>query len=183
MTCIVGIKTDNGVLLGGDSVGSNRYTKVQRKDEKVFFLDDKSEIAVGFTSSFRMGQIIRYHLRVPEIAGDEYVWAVREFIPALIKVLGEHGFMTEDKGVKTGGNFLLAVKSRLFNIESDFQVGESIHDYDACGCGEDFALGSLFSTEGNEDLSATDRASLALRAAEKFSNGVGEPFNFVLTKR
>ena len=52
MTCIVGLKKDYKIYIGGDTLGSNLYSKTVRMDDKVFIKDD---MIFGFTSSYRMG--------------------------------------------------------------------------------------------------------------------------------
>ena len=65
MTCIVGLEHDGYVYIGGDSGagGGYDYSSATRTDEKVF--RNANFIAV-FTTSFRMGQLIRYAFRAPE---------------------------------------------------------------------------------------------------------------------
>jgi hypothetical protein len=89
------------------------------------------------------------------------------------------GYATIKDGVEFGGTFLVGFKGRLFRIADDFQVGESEHGFDACGSGEDVALGSLFSTRLLTARSAQERLEEALRAAETFNAGVRGPFHFV----
>ena len=56
MTCIVGYLDKETVYLGGDSAGTDgNYSQHIRKDKKVF---QNGPFIFGFTSSFRMGQIL-----------------------------------------------------------------------------------------------------------------------------
>jgi ATP-dependent protease HslVU (ClpYQ) peptidase subunit len=173
MTCIVGLKQDGKVYIGGDSLGSNLYKKVIRADQKIFV---KNDMIFGFTSSFRMGQILQYSFNPPKRLhedDDDMRYLVDKFIPSLIQCYESKGFLAKKDGVAIGGVFLLGYKERLFKIESDFQVGESTDTFDACGCGEDFALGSMFSTVTLENPET--RINIALDAAAEFSPGVGGP--------
>ena len=171
MTCIVGIKHNGKVYIGGDSQGSTYHSKVIRADQKVFVRDD---MIFGFTSSYRMGQILRYSFVIPKRLhedNDDMKYLVDKFIPALIKCYDEGGYLTKVQNASVGGTFLLGYKNKLYKIENDFQVGESVDDYDACGSGEDFALGSLFSTKTITD--PEERIKLAIDAASSYSPGVG----------
>lgn len=173
MTCIVGLKDNGKVYLGGDSLGSNTYNKTVRADQKIFI---KNDMIFGFTSSYRMGQILRYSFVPPKRLledDDDMKYLVDKFIPTLIHCYDDRGFLTKRENVAIGGTFLLGYKNRLFKIEGDFQVGESDSDFSACGCGEDFALGSLYSTKNMTDVNA--RINVALNAAAEFSPGVGGP--------
>lgn len=172
MTCIVGLKKDDKIYIGGDTLGSNLYSKTVRMDDKVFIKDD---MIFGFTSSYRMGQILRYSFTAPERSVkviDDMTYLVNDFIPALINCYSKFHWLTKEKDVASGGTFLLGYKKRLFAIYNDFQVAESIDDYCSCGCGEDFALGSMYSTE-QSSLTPEDRITKAIEAATKFSCGVG----------
>lgn len=186
MTCIVGLAKDGKVYLGGDSAGVAGLDLTVRKDKKVF---KNGEFVMGFTSSFRMGQILQYDFEPPSI--DEFEangkprtddvkmeYMVRKFVPALRQCFKEHGYTKIDSNRESGGTFLVGFRGRLFAIQSDFQVAESVGDYQAVGCGEAYALGSLFTKNEDEPQA---RLETALKAAELFSGGVTAPFNFVST--
>lgn len=183
MTCIVGL-VDNGITyIGGDSLGSNGYTKTVRRDKKIFKLKDTPNAILGYTSSFRMGQLLMYATGLIDKRDEpniDHEYLVTKFIPNVIKLFEEGGYSRNNSGEKYGGVFLLGYKDKLFKIESDFQVGETICNYDACGSGEDFALGSLHTTEGL-GLSPEERIYTALKAASQFSVGVSAPYYIINT--
>lgn len=175
MTCIVGLidKVQNKIIIGGDSVGIGYYDATPRKDAKVF---ERGALLFGFTSSFRMGDIIRYNLAMPKVDKemDAREWLVTDFIPKLREAYRTHGYLTLKDNVEKGGVFLCAFAGRLFRIDDDFQVGESLRDYEAVGCGEGYALGSLYSTDQNTN--AMERVEIALKASVEHSSGVRPPF-------
>jgi hypothetical protein len=181
MTCIVGIVSDGKVLIGGDSAGvdGSRMTMSVRNDRKVF---RNGEFVMGFTSSFRMGQLLAFSLSLPKPREDDdlFGFMVRDFIGATRSALKDGGFAKNNSGNETGGEFLVGFRGRLFRIFEDFQVAESISGYDACGCGDLIALGSLFSTSDIRD--PQQRITVALQAAETFSAGVRGPFFFETTE-
>lgn len=181
MTCIVGIKTPTGVLIGGDTQGSSGWDKRQRIDEKVFLLS--RSVGVGFTTSYRMGQILRFHLELADISAweDEFAWAVKHFVPAARSAFKEHGYQRVEHSREEAGTFLLAVRGRLFKICDDMQVAESASTFDATGCGENYALGAL-SVLPETDAPKT-RATSALVTAARWSSGVGGQFTLVETKK
>lgn len=191
MTCIVGLKSNGSVMLGGDSLAVGGLSVTKRKDSKVFRLN--KDFIVGFTSSFRMGQIIEYELKAlsfqeilkeyPNSPDPVFRYLVVDFVAKLISRFAESGFLQKNNEVASGGTFLVGIRDRLFCIQSDFQVEESLHDYNAVGCGSDLALGSLFTTEQVGVLSTDFRLNLALQAASEFSGGVGAPFNYVTTQK
>jgi len=180
MTCIVGLEHDNGMVsIGGDSAGvdGGRLAIRIRTDEKVFI---NGPMIFGFTSSFRMGQLLRYSLTVPEqlpSQTDDYKFMCTTFINAVRTCLKDGGYAEVKNGEERGGFFLVGYRGKLYRVESDFQVGKSLTTYDACGCGEDYALGAM--AAGDVGLSAQERIERALAIAAKFSAGVSAPF-FVL---
>lgn len=181
MTCIVGIVHNGKTYLGGDSAGVSGLDITIRKDKKVFV---NGEFVMGFTSSFRMGQVLQYDFTPPEI-GDEtdmMAYMVRTFIPAVRESFKEAGYSKIDSNRETGGCFLVGVRGHLFQVDSDFQVGENLDGYAAVGCGESYAMGSLFTTSTHTTLKPKWRLEQALEAATKFSGGVCAPFNFVHTR-
>ena len=108
---------------------------------------------------------------------------VTEFVDEVRRCFKGYGFGVEgstDKGIGAGdrgGDFLIGYEGRLFYLMEDYQIAEVRHGYNACGCGDFFALGSLYSTEGI--LKPKERILIALGAAQEFSAGVGKPFTIV----
>jgi ATP-dependent protease HslVU (ClpYQ) peptidase subunit len=173
MTCIVGIVDKGNVYMGGDSAGVSGLSVSVRADEKVF---SNGPFIMGFTTSFRMGQILRYKFDPPRqtVGVDDMKYMVTDFVDAVRKCFGENGFgSTNDKSPNAGGTFLVGYNGKLYTVDSDFQVGIPADNYDAVGCGTDLALGALYATAGKKPL---DRIRIALEAASKFSGGVLPPF-------
>jgi hypothetical protein len=172
MTCIVGIAEAGKVYIGGDSAGVAGLDLSVRADAKVF---TNGEFAFGFTSSFRMGQLIRYAFKPPKRHADQDVmeYMVTEFIGALRACLKDGGFATTKDGAEYAGAFLVGYQGRLFVVDCDYQVGEAAVGFDAVGCGAQVALGAMHVSAGKP---ARDRVTGALQAAEAFSAGVRGPF-------
>jgi len=171
VTCIVGVRDERGVTLAGDSLGVSGMSIRTRVDPKVFLI--KPWLAAGFTTSFRMGQILRFHVTTPPKPpkrGGEYAWAVKRYVPAIRSALEQHCCKPDDKG---GPTFLLAIGTELFTVYGDFQVGHHHDDYAACGGGEDFAIAAL--AAGASPLSA-------LEITTRYYAGAAAPFHVVRTK-
>ena len=171
MTCIIEYAKKGVVWIGGDSAGVGGYSLQIRSDEKVF---KKDKMIFGFTSSFRMGQIIRYCLSIPEQyqSKDDYEYLCSDFMDSLIKCFTDKGYLKKKNEVKIGGVFLLGYRGDLYTIYDDFQVSKVVKDYNAVGCGEDLA------TE-ETNWSPESRINKALAAASEHSAGVAPPFNIV----
>lgn len=176
MTCIVGYidKKESKVYIGADSAGVAGMNVVVRKDVKVFKVAD---FIIGCTSSFRMIQLLRFSFNPPKKYDEEdlYKYMCTSFINEIRKCFREGGFSELDKNVESGGTFLVGYKDRLFWIGNDYQVGESEKDYDACGCGEPFALAALDALVGSE-IDIKEKILTALNIAAYRSAGVRPPF-------
>ncbi|KQP43921.1 hypothetical protein [Pseudorhodoferax sp. Leaf274] len=175
MTCIVGLVHEGRVYIGGDSAGVSGLDLNVRRDQKVSV---KSGFAFGFTTSFRMGQLIQYAFEPPKRHPEKDLMAymVTDFVDALRSCLKAGGFARKDSEVEQGGSFLVGHAGRLFAIHGDYQVAEATCGYDAVGCGEGYAKGALFATAKH---TPADRIDMALAAAESHSAGVRGPFHTV----
>ncbi len=178
MTCIVGLAVNGRVWIGGDSAGVADTDLMVRADEKVFKVGPQArEFVLGFTSSFRMGQLLRFGLdgvTPPDNPEFLYRWMVKDFVGSGRKLLADGGYRKKEHEVERGGTFLVGIRGRLFRVETDFQVAENQCDYDAVGCGGNVALGAMCVSHGYSD--PQERIRLALSAAEMFSAGVRRPF-------
>lgn len=176
MTCVVGMVTDGIVYIGADSLGIGGYSKTVRGDSKVFV---NGEFLMGFTSSYRMGQLLRYVFTPParsKDVEDDMEYLVAHFIPALIDTYKKGQYLTKKDDSAVGGNFLLGYRGALYNVESDFQVGIPTLKYDSVGCGADLALGAMHVLHDMRDLTPETKIKTALQAASVHSAGVGGHF-------
>lgn len=180
MTCIVAVKGGSGsVWLGADTVGANDWQVTPRADSKIVTITgDDAEIVCGYTTSFRMGQILRHHVKLPPKWNKELDdWLVVDVIEAIREAFANHGWdRKEDKGEQWGGSFIMVSAGRIFTVQDDFQLAESRRSYDALGCGQYNAMGALYATEGQ---SAKARVETALNAAAELNPFVRGPFEIV----
>lgn len=174
MTCIVGAFDKNGLYIGADSAACASYDKTIRKDTKVFKVQD---FIIGCTSSFRMIQLLRFSFKPPKIKKkqDVYEYMCTDFIKAVRDCFKAGGYIHIENSEESGGVFIVGFKGRLFKVDRDFQVGESVDSYAACGCGSSYALGAM-SILQESDFPIWEKITLALKSAEKFSAGVSGPF-------
>lgn len=176
MTCIAGVAHEGHVWLGGDSAGVSEYDLTVRRDEKVF---RSGEFLFGFTDSFRMGQLLRYSLALPDLRlldDDVPRFMATSFVNAVRDCLKAGGYAETHDSAERGGTFLVGFRGRLFRVGGDYQVGEAAAGYDAVGCGYAYASGSFYSTRGG---GPEDRVRTALEAAERHSGGVRGPFTIL----
>jgi len=174
VTCIAGIVGRNNVWMGGDSAGVAGYSLSIRKDVKVFKINNR--FLIGYTSSFRMGQLLRFNFDPPEQKKktDDYEYLCTDFIEAVRERLKKGGYTKIKENQEVGGTFLVGYNGRLYEISNDFQVGERIDDFNSIGCGSAYALSSLYMTKDEKE--PKKRILQALEAAGYFSAGVSRPF-------
>lgn len=148
MTCIVGFKTENEVLIGADSMASNGMNCNIRRDFKLFTTKCGKAI-VGFTDSYRSGQILKYILDFSSYdlksdIMDPFDYIVEEIIPLVRNAFKYGGYLKVTDQEESGSTFIVGFHKRLFIIFSDFSVSELLDNYCAIGSGEQYALGSLY---------------------------------------
>ena len=193
MTVIVGAVVNGKIYMGADSAGSNGYLQLTvRKDKKLF---RNGPYLIGCCGSFRMTQLLRYSFQPPVCDDGEDVeqFMATRFIDAVRECFKAGGYAAKSQEVESGGQFLVGYRGRLFQIEGDYQVGESVDGYDAVGSGADLALGALSATKRELDQMFTDliydmpdlqnsfvvnwHIMPALQAAENHNAAVRGPFH------
>jgi hypothetical protein len=176
VTAIAGLVHDGKVYIGGDSAGVSGWDLLVRADPKVF---TTGPFVMGFTSSFRMGQLLRWSFQTPEhhedVPDDKYM--ATSFIDAVRATLSAGGFAKKEAEREFGGTFLVGYRGRLWVVSDDYQVGEPRYGVAAVGCGDSQALGSLHTSQ--EWTDPTARLLCALEASERYSAGVRGPFTVV----
>jgi ATP-dependent protease HslVU (ClpYQ) peptidase subunit len=177
MTCIVGVKTPQGVFIGGDSASTNDSgLQTILAGRKVFFIgEEENRMLLGCTTSCRMMQLLHYELQLPsyEDGMDVEEYMVTRFVNAVRDCLKAGGFAKKEDEKEEGGNFLIGYRGRLFEVQDDYQVSEPVNGYEAVGSGAKFALGSLYATP---HLPPEERLELALAAATYHNAYVRPPY-------
>jgi len=171
MTCIVGIAENGVVYMGADSAAGERSIS---QPHKIFRIGG---LLIGYTTSWRMGQILEHHLDVEdhEEGWTDMAYLVRCFIPAVRKCLQEQGYTKIENNQEEAGSFLVGYHGHLYHVFSNFQVLEMTDGFDACGYGEDFALGAMY-VLGHSASPPRMKIFSCLKAAAHFSGYIQEPF-------
>ncbi len=179
MTAIAGLVHDGRVLIGADSGGVAGWTLNVRKDSKVF---TNGAYVMGFTTSFRMGQLLRWAFKPPAPGkGSLERFMCTTWVDTARKALEDGGWAKQESGRELGGVLLIGVRGRLFRVDEDWQVGEHEEGYAAVGSGEQVSLGALSATE-HLGLDPEKRVLAALEAAERHNIGCRGPFHLVWEK-
>lgn len=170
MTCIVGIIENGEVFVGGDSASVSGWAIRSSRIPKVF---RNGPFVIGYTSSFRMGQILHYQVDLPRADKYDEKYMVTQFIEEIRKKFKDLGYSKILNNEEEGGSFIVGAPGALYEIDSDYQVNYYEDGFATCGCGREFALGAMQSTP---NLKPMERIQNALQVASYFSAGVTGPF-------
>jgi hypothetical protein len=102
-----------------------------------------------------------------------------KFIPNLIDLFQQN--IISENIIDRGANFIICAHNKLFEIQSDYSVLEPALGFCSVGCGEPFAMGSLYSTK-DLDIPIPKKIEMALESAEQCGVGVQRPFVIMNTK-
>jgi ATP-dependent protease HslVU (ClpYQ) peptidase subunit len=171
MTCIIGLVREGAVYMGGDSAAASGWNVQITQEPKVFRRDD---ILIGFTTSFRMGQLLHYKMALtarPENVSD-IAYLVTVFAEDVRSCLKAGGWSEIDKNTEKGGQFLIGYHGKLYTMDSDFQVLH-LGDMNAVGCGREYALGAMLALA---DKPPRERLLRSLECAAAMCASVRAPF-------
>lgn len=135
MTCIIAYVDEAGVgHMAGDTAGTavSYHKRSDNVHPKIF---KNGEMLIGYTSSFRMGQLLEHVFEPPAKTEGltDYQYMIRQVVPEIRKTFVDGNFMKAD--ANDGGSYLIIYNSKLFSIQEDFAVFERPHRYDSCGSG------------------------------------------------
>ncbi len=173
MTCIAGlIDRDGKGHIASDSLGSNGYTKGVYKNAKIF---KKGNVLFGYTSSYRMGQLLEYGLTLPERkvnqSLEEYIYM--DFVESVRSLLKSSGYLIIDNNSEVIGQFIVIIEGRIFKIQEDLALLEPSEPFDTCGSGEDYAKSAIDILKTHTKLSSKKILTLAIETASKYVATVG----------
>lgn len=181
MTVILGIGDGKTVTIGADSIAISPDTLAVtvRREPKIFTLGP--HLLVGYSGSFALGDAIRFGPAPPppELADGEvtpvdpeaYIHEV--VIPHLRDVVEESAV---GEGSIDGHQMLIGFAGRVFLVESLSQAGSSVDGIEACGAGDQLAIGAALALR-DTGLSDEQLVRRALAIAEERSAGVRGPFH------
>ena len=180
MTCILATIHNNKVHMIGDMCGSNGFThKNYTKNVKVF---TNKDFLVGYTTCYRMGQILQYSWEPPvkslDYSDDVYIY--KHIVNSLKAVFEANGFGCKNGISFSGGNFLLGWKGRIFEMQDNISILEH-EQFASVGCGEYFAEASM-ATQTELDINLDDPEkflSTALRVTSGLVTGVSSEYNYI----
>ncbi len=172
MTCVIGMVDAVGrVWMGADSRGVSGWGfKTSHDTRKVF---ERDRLLMGYTSTYRFGQILRYAPDMPDPSdfGERYL--VQDFVPWLLAALEVAGHKKVEDGLAEGGQALIGGYGLLFVVNADFSVLQPSRGFDSVGVAAQPALGVMSALRSAPER----RIRQALGICADLSSGVGAPFH------
>jgi len=184
MTLIIGIDLQLGkdkyLYLAGDKCGSDGFSKDNYIKPKIFKRDD---YAFGYTSSFRMGQLLEHS----NISKDLPSWKEEEnvytsFVDWAKTSMKNGGYLQENNGVASGGNFIFFNGKSLYEVQSDFSILVPNDGLLAVGQGEYHAKGIMRAymslvKENKVKFNIDDLIELVYKTVSSLTTGVSYEYD------
>ncbi|EON7637319.1 hypothetical protein ABV23_RS02340 [Escherichia coli] len=156
MTCIIAYTDGNTSFIAGDKLGSNGFTKAIQTEPKVFEkefikIDEsglnrtKEVMAMGYTSSFRMGQLLTYKLDLPEQQSNQTFsqYLVLEVIPRIRTLFKEEWGARDTTQDVGGGQFIILHNHTIYEVQGDFSVLQPKTQITSVGSGTYHAIAAM----------------------------------------
>lgn len=178
MTCIVGIQSPEGVVIGGDYLYMDGKVSHSLDQGKVF---TNGDFLLGLTGSARVSQVLR-HIWQPPKFGVDRNQSLQNFIhhsipQSILGILSINGCNDQTF------DLIFGFRGKLYVLMGDASIRSSSSPdwYDAIGIGTAPALGSLFTSGELKVLDKMPKArvELALLAASKVTPMVQAPFTIL----
>lgn len=183
MTCIVGIVDPKGIgHIASDSAGSNYHTTNAYTNRKIF---RKADLLIGYTSSYRMGQLLEHQLDVPQrkVGQSLDAWLYIDFVNAVRKLLKDNGYMRVDSNNESIGTFMIITEGRLFVMQDDLAVLESKEQFDSVGSGANHATAALYTLMHHSSLTPRKMLTEAVNVAARYVTTVGGDVDYLKAKQ
>ena len=159
MTCIAGLVDNNVIYIGGDRGVSDDSSILSMLQPKVVI---KNDWIYGYAGSLGNGQLFDF-IDLPDVKNKDDVYKIlrMDVVENYKSILDTHGSSKDDDST----DFIIGCLGRLFEFNTDDWGVAEITEV-AIGSGGNFALGSLYSTIGNDPI---ERIGLAIGAAITYS--------------
>lgn len=141
MTCIISFFNNDRIVLAGDKIGVSGNFKAIIKEPKVFF---NCDFMIGYTTSFRMGQLLNHTWKPTKRKKDQSVenYIYVDTIGSIRKLFEENWFFDKTKE-DDWGIFILCYENKIFKVHTDMTITESMDHIAVCGSGREVAKGAL----------------------------------------
>jgi len=145
MTCIIGLEHKGKAYIGADSLGSDGWRKATYDTPKLF---KKYGMVFGYTTSYRFGQIIQHHMReIITKNNTSYDYLVAHIVPEIRRCLKEHGAAKIKDSVDFGGNCIIGLAGKIYELQNDFSIIKPTNGISCVGSGEQVAMGAVLALD------------------------------------
>jgi ATP-dependent protease HslVU (ClpYQ) peptidase subunit len=175
MTIIIAAKAGRDVIMGADSQITCDNLQRKSKMSKIF---KNGNFLLGVSGHPKCQQLLKYYWPPPEFeeCDSEETYLYKEIPKSIRDLFKKEGYSEINNNTEEFfDTIIFGYNSRIFSIESNYQVMEFTDSYICIGSGRDFAYGSLYST-WNSKL-ATDSIKEALKAAANYCIYCNSDFN------
>lgn len=173
MTIIVGLNKGESTILASDSSASDDSGIEARNEAKVW---RDGDWLVGSCPSFRLMQLLQYHIDITSLIGDPDEACIRDLVTKLVPVM--KCVIEAEMPEVIDWTVILGGRGNLYQIQSDYAVN-CVSKTIAIGSGSEYALGSLFDADSDTLLDAFTVASTAVRAACEHSMSCCLPYHLI----
>ena len=174
MSVVVAIRKGDKVYVGADSQvtrGGTRATLKNPNNYKIWKVLGVNHCLMAHVGVVRDANIVRLS---DNLVSDysaykgyiDYEYVVKRVVPGIISELKGAGYLKDEQYFESmESRYLFIYKDKMYTINTDGCVLE-VDDYVAIGSGEDQAIGSLLSTEGEDPETRIIKAIKASAASD-----------------
>lgn len=186
MTVCIGIKDKKNhcCYVGADSGVSHSSFHTKTITPKVFHPYDRTDIVIGCAGSIRMVNLLQADETMFEgLPEDEYLSDDRLILDIIQTVVPK--IKVHAESLKKGDDefdLILAVKDRLYRIQSDFSIYE-IEEMEIIGSGCETAYGAMMMAESYDPYNNyKEHIESAIRISAKYNYGISLPVTTLCTE-
>jgi len=189
MTCIIGLKKDQHIYIGGDSCGSDQFSyRDCYLDRKVWKIGD--QFIFGGSGSYRAIQILKTYLpydksflsKSKNWKKSPSTFMIRHFIPTIKKLFEQHDFsQKKDEKSEQSANLCIGFKNGLFLFGDEYDILE-IKSFCTIGSGYQLSQGAMSVLIEDKNLTPQQMIKKALTVTARHMGSVTPPFHIVNMK-
>ena len=175
MTVIVGLVSGGKVILGADTLGSNRFTKHNFLTKKII---RKDSMLIGSSGSYKAINIIDMEFtQSKRLAGQTDLEYVYDNVRKLTKLIEEEGFSSTSQSTgsekRLSSYSIIGYNGKIYQFQDDGSLLEPEDDYLTVGSGTYHAEAYMYATEGKK-MKPEDRVVEAIKCASYFVTTVND---------
>ena len=192
MSIIVAVKTDTKIILGSDKRVTEDKTIVSENESKILIKELTTEgyneityekFLIAFTGAYGLFELLKTFKTPTKASKDTFLeYLYKTFVPRINTYLRKYNFIQDYNGQEgVDWELLIAYKNSLFLVEFNLGIIEIKTPYYAIGAPKDIALGSLYTTNQNENITSLRyMVSTAIRACAAHNVSCNDNFDLYI---